>query len=61
MKLVAEKQSPRKSVAFGGYRAVSLTYRDYYYCQICDKSFTARVNLRMECEDPYQEIKRWKA
>lgn len=58
MKLVAEKQTPRKSIC---YRAISLTYRDYYYCQTCDKSFVARVNLRTECENPYQEINGWKA
>lgn len=58
MKLVAEKQNPRKAVCI---RAVSRTHRDYYYCKKCDNSYTARVSLRMECENPYQEIERWEA
>ena len=62
LKLVAGTQNPRKShcSSYGKPDAVSLTYRDYYYCPKCDKSFTATINLRTECKNTYEEMKEWK-
>lgn len=62
LKLVAEKQNPRKSrsVAFGKPSAVTLTYRNYYYCPKCDKSFTATINIRGESDNPFNELHEWR-
>ena len=64
MKLIAAKQNPRKAHCAGVdgklWCGASLTYRDYYFCTECNRTCIARVNLRVECENSYNELKSWK-
>ena len=64
MRLIAGKQNPRKAHCCGSdgksWEGASLTYRDYYFCTECNRACIARVNLRVECENSYNELKSWK-
>lgn len=63
MKLVMGKQNPRRAHCYGCWydrkNAASLTYRDYYYCKDCDKSYTVTTNMRIECENSSKEMATW--
>ena len=64
MKLIAGKQNPRKAHCCGSdgksWAGASLTYRDYYFCTECNRACIARINLRVECENSYNELKSWR-